>query len=180
MKKTLLLIGAFAFTALSAQQQATVNVNLYPIQTIIVNATNATVDLDYITAADYNDGVDATIVDHLSIYSTGAFAVKIKSDLATLESTNAGITENIASSDILVTASAGTAANTITGATYQGAVALTTTPQELFESATGGVNKSFTVNYAAKGAANTYVNKYFNVENPTVYTTTVTYSIEAR
>lgn len=181
MKKFIFLLATGLGLGTVAAQQATVNVRLYPIQTIIVNpgTANQVVNLDYHTAADYANGVNTDKADHLSVYSTGAFAVSVKADAATLESAHTEVTENINSSDIWVTASAGST-NTLTGVTYEPAVSLTQTAQELFSSTTGGVNKNFNVNYAAKGDANDYVNKYFNVENPTVYTTTVTYSIEAR
>ena len=42
-----------------------------------------------------------------------------------------------------------------------------------------GTDLKFNVAYNGKGN-NDYVNKYYNVENPNVYTTTVTYTIEAQ
>lgn len=178
--KNLIALAALAFGIVSVSaQQSIVNVKLYPIQTIVVNPGNKTVDLEYHSEADYNAGVDKDVQDHLTVYSTGAFAVSVKSDQATLTNADASITESINASDIYVTASTGST-NGLATATYNSAVSLTETAQELFSSSTGGVNKNFNVNYAAKGDLNAYVNKYFNAQNPTVYTTTVTYSIEAK
>ncbi|MHA6727005.1 hypothetical protein ACX3PU_02955 [Chryseobacterium sp. A301] len=186
MKKSAILFGALlGLVSITANAQttatATVNVRLHPIQTIIVNPSNQNVNLDYNTEADYLNGVDATQADHLTVYSTGAFAVTVKSDTDKLKSTATGVTEDIEASDIFVTASAGTTnALEATGVTYEPAVSLKTTPTALFSSTIGGVNKNVNVNYAAKGDLDAYVNKYFNVENPTVYTTTVTYTIAAQ
>lgn len=185
MKKSAILFGALlglvSITANAQTATATVNVRLHPIQTIIVNTANQNVNLDYKTEANYADGVNETQADHLKIYSTGAFAVTVKSDTDELVSTEAGVTEVIDASDIFVTASAGTTnALATTGVTYEPAVSLSTSATKLFSSTVGGVDKNVSVNYAAKGNLDKYVNKYFNVQNPTVYTTTVTYTIAAQ
>lgn len=185
MKKTSILFGALlglvSVTA-NAQKtgQATVNVKLHPIQTIIVNTP--TVDLDYTTEADYANGVSATQADHLTVYSTGAFAVTVKSETDKLTSTAAGAIDTpIDASDITVKASAGTTRPlNATQVTYEPAVALSTTAATLFSSEIGGVNKNVNVKYTAKGDANQYVNKYFDVQSPTIYTATVTYEIAAK
>ena len=49
----------------------------------------------------------------------------------------------------------------------------------LIESTIGGRDLKFSVEYAAKGN-DKYINKYVKGENPTVYTTTVTYTITAQ
>src|SRR5690554_7051473 len=62
-------------------KSATVKLNivLNPIQTIIVN-TQQDVDLVYKTIDNYGEGVLTTIKDHLKIFSTGGFEVKVESD----------------------------------------------------------------------------------------------------
>lgn len=168
------LVSAIAF-AQTATDDATVNVRLYPIQTILVNGSQKIVNLDYKSTDDYKNGVKLDESDHLTVYSTGAFAVKVKSSGAQLASAHSGITEKIDASDIKLTPSLGS--QQLTGSTLT-SVTLSQTPTTIIASNIGGVNKTFNVQYAAAGA-NSYINKYFNVESPTTYTTSVVYTIEA-
>ena len=50
----------------------------------------------------------------------------------------------------------------------------------IVSSSKGGVDKTINVNYAAKGDNNAYLDYYQNTENPTVFTTTLTYTIVAQ
>lgn len=171
-------LTAFAANAQDHTDQVALNVKLYPIQTIVVNAAN--VDLEYKTKTDYANGVTVSQGDHLTVYSTGGFTVNVKSEAATLTSLlGAASAESINSSDILISAAEGTT-NPLDGAAYETEVSLTTTGAQLIQSTTGGVNKNFNVTYRAKGDLNNYVNKYFkDGNNPTVYTTNVIYEIVA-
>src|SRR5690606_14460417 len=95
-----LVLTAFAANAQDTDQVA-LNVKLYPIQTIVVNAAN--VDLEYKTKTDYANGVTVSQGDHLTVYSTGGFTVNVKSETATLTSSlPAAAAESISSSDILI------------------------------------------------------------------------------
>lgn len=176
-KDTLFLTLAFAFFSVIAAAQnsaeATLNINLYPIQTIVVNAGTNIADLDYETKEDYKNGVSITKEDHLKIYSTGGFTVTVKTISPTLTNTlNNGI--SIDAGDITVTASKGTT-NGIEGLSYN-SISLSTSDTELISSPLGGNNKTFNIKYAAKGG-DKYVNKYVKTQSPTVYTTQVVYSI---
>ena len=182
MKKILLSLG-LAVTVLGTataqdgptdHDQVTLNVKLYPIQTLEVNTGQKTVDLEYKTVTNYAEGVESTNQDHLKVYSTGGFAVKVKSEDAALKRANGD--QKIAANGISVSAAVGTT-NPLATATVK-SVSLSTAEKTLIASRTGGVDKTFDITYKGAGA-DTYVNKYFNDENPTVYTTTVTYSIEA-
>ncbi len=180
MKKTLLLCVLLATVAFNNQafaQDVTLKVTLRPIQTILINPAQKIVDLNYATKENYSNGVKLDQVDHISIYSTGGFAVKVKSGSPTLGSAHTGISEKIDATDILITPTLSTT-TPLAGSTLS-AVSLSTTPKTLITNTTGGIDKSFNINYAAAGGGK-YVNKYFNVESPTVYTTTVTYTIEAQ
>src|SRR5690606_12766593 len=72
--------AAFAQDGPGASDVATLNVILNPIQTIEVNAAQKNVNLEYRTISDYANGVSATQVNHLKVYSTGAFSVSVASD----------------------------------------------------------------------------------------------------
>lgn len=173
---TALTIFGLTLTAQAQTDQVTLNVRLHPIQTIEVTSSQSIVNLNYVTTDDYSNGASLEQPDHLTVYSTGGFKVSVQSTSATLESAHADVSENISVSDIKLIPNLGT--NALAG-TDLNTVTLSTTPTTLFSNSIGGVNKQFNVEYEAAGA-NSYVNKYFNVENPTVYTTTIVYTIEAQ
>lgn len=175
MKKFILASFAFlGFATVSAQNNTvTLNVKLKPIQTLLVNPAQKIVDLIYTTAADYSGGVSSTQADHLTVYSTGGFEVKVKGANANIVNGS----KNIAANTITITASNG-ANNSVTGATYT-PVSLSDNDQVIATSSTGGVNKNINVTYAGAGA-DTYVNNYIAGQTPTTYTTTLTYTILAK
>lgn len=83
--KKLLLTSAIILTAtvfsFAQTAEVTLNVKLNPIQTITIGAeTDKTIDLVYDSETDYAQGVEVDIPDHLVVYSTGGFAVTVKSD----------------------------------------------------------------------------------------------------
>jgi hypothetical protein len=177
MKKFILasfaLLGFATVNAQTNTDNVTLNVKLKPIQTLVVNPAQKTVDLVYTTAADYSGGVSSTQADHLTVYSTGGFEVKVKSADANIVNGS----KNIAANTITITASNG-ANNSVAGATYT-PVSLSNNDQVIATSATGGVNKNINVTYAGAGA-DTYVNNYIAGQTPTTYTTVLTYTILAK
>ena len=183
MKKSIFIFSVIAtLFSLTANAQtntstATLNVNLYPIQTIVVNPAQSTVNLDYKTTTDYANGVNNDQGNHLTVYSTGAFTVTVNSSTNQLTNTTFSA-DNINSSDITITPKPGTA-KPLTGAVLTVAN-LSTTAQEIISSDLGANNATFNINYSAKGDNDNYINKYHNAQNPTVYTTNVTYTIAAK
>ena len=159
-----------------AQATATLNVKLYPIQTILIGGDN-TVNLEYKTKDDYQNGVTANMKDHLVVYSTGGFAVNVKSENEDLIYTKDGLTSKIAANTINLQATLGTG-NVLNSSSFS-KVVLDKSDKNLISSTVGGTDLKLNVAYNGKGN-NDYVNKYYNVENPNVYTTTVTYTIEAQ
>ncbi len=152
---------------------ATLNVKLHPIQTILIGA-NSTVDLEYQTKEDYSNGVTKTMNDHLIVYSTGGFAVKVKSENENLVRKEGD--SKIAVNTINLVATLGS--ENKSKSTFS-KVVLDTSDKNLISSTDGGTALKFNVAYSGIGK-NDYVNNYYNVEKPTVYTTTVTYTIEAQ
>lgn len=170
-----------ASNAVSAQvgsktAQATLNVNLYPIQTIEITG-DKTVNLDYVTKDDYSNGVEKKMNDHLTVYSTGGFAVKVKSESENLTYTKENTSDIIEASTINLTATKGSG-NSLAAANFE-SVVLTNADKNLITSTVGGSQLKFNVAYKGQGD-NNYINKYYNVESPNVYKTTVTYTIEAQ
>ena len=165
----------FAVAGFSEVTAQTVNLNvkLKPIQTLVVNNGQKNVDLEYVTKDDYANGVASMNADHLTIYSTGGFQVKVKS--AGSEMQNNG--KKIQANSILITASAGSEA--VNGAQYSQNVPLSQSESILVTSNTGGVDKKISVNYKGAGA-NTYLDNYVASQNPTIYSTELTYTIIAQ
>lgn len=183
MKKFILLAAVlFSVTTivkaegtLGNNDNVKVNVKLNPIQTLFVNPDQKNIDLEYSTVGHYSEGVEATMNDHLTVYSTGAFVVKVNSDVDNIKRQKGD--QTILASTIKVTAKDGDT-NKLDEASYN-SVSLSTTETNLISSGVGGVNKNFNITYAGLGGDG-YVNNYYNDENPTTYTVTVTYSIVAQ
>ena len=166
-----------ATPSLTNSDNITLNVKLNPIQTLFINPSHESVDLIYTNVKDYKEGVTLDKKDHLTVYSTGGFAINVNSSENDIKRANGE--QTIASSTLSVQASLGT--NNPLGGLFQGAtgVKLSTEKATLFSHGKGGVDLAFNVKYSGIGA-DTYVNSYFKDENPTVYSTTVTYSIVAQ
>ena len=171
MKQFLFAAAAlFAFATASAQN-VTLNVRLKPIQTLVVNTSQKVVNLDYATKDDYANGVKSTNPDHLNIYSTGGFEVKVKAGNASMQ--NGG--KSISTNTIQLTATAGSVA--VDGAQYSQNVQLTSGSEStLVTSTNGGVNKKISIEYKGAGG-DTYINNYIAGQDPTLYTTELTYTI---
>lgn len=163
---SILMLGLVTVNA----QNVTLNVNLKPIQTLVVTPAQKVVNLNYTTTDDYKNGVSSTNTDHLTIYSTGGFQVRVKSANATMQ--NGGKT--IDANTIQIKATAGSDA--VNGAQYTQNVQLSNTEATLVTSTKGGVDKKISIEYKGAGA-NTYIDNYIPGQNPTVYTTELTYTI---
>lgn len=161
------LIG---FVSLNAQQTVTLNVRLKPIQTLVVNTAQKIVNLDYVTKDDYANGVSSVNADHLNVYSTGGFQVKVKSANAALLNG----AKTIQANTIQVKASAGS--EPVTGAQYAQNVQLSANETTLVTSTVGGVDKKISIEYKGAGA-NAYLDNYIAGQTPTIYTTELTYTI---
>ncbi|WP_027388772.1 hypothetical protein [Chryseobacterium gregarium] len=171
MKK--IIFAAFSligFVTLKAQQTVTLNVRLKPIQTLVVNPSQKVVNLDYVTKDDYTNGVSSVNADHLNIYSTGGFQVKVKSANSALQNG----AKNIQANTIQIKASAGS--EPITGAQYAQNTQLSANETTLVTSTVGGVDKKISIEYKGAGA-NAYLDNYIAGQTPTVYTTELTYTI---
>lgn len=147
------------------------NIVLKPIQTIIVNYQQE-VNLAYETIDNYEEGVSTTIEDHLKIFSTGGFEVKVKSegDLSN------GEDSNIESSDIKILAENGTdneVVNSVAGPVVLGE------PKTLINSNSGGRDLMYNITYNNEsGGKDKYINLYKNGAN--TYSTQITYTIAAK
>lgn len=174
--KLLLVMLIVSFTTFS-QKTDNVNLNiiLRPIQTITINPTQKNVNLIYDTKDRYSEGVSREYTDHIEVFSTGGFIIKINGN-GNLININNNNNKSIPLSDVSITASNGT--NVLTTPTYN-TVKLSITEQTLISSGSGGRNLKYNVTYNnSLGAGDNYINKYFKLDgNESVYTTTLTYTI---
>lgn len=172
MKQMLLIIACLVSLTLQAQKSASVslNIKLHPIQTLIVNPSQETVNLDYRTKADYENGVTSKQADHLSVFSTGGFEIKVKAN----DLTNNG--RSISAQDVLIQPYDGS--NTLSGVTYH-SVNLNSSETLIISSGKGGVDKTFSVYYSAKGDFK-YLDLYRYSDIANVFSTTVIYLINPK
>lgn len=152
----------------------TLNIILNPIQTIQVNPDpdQKTVNIVYSEIGDYQKGVSVNKHDHLQIFSTGGFEVKVNSADKLINNKR----EEILASDITVLATPGTE-NGLEKEERE-AVALGS-EQTLIKSETGGRDLKYNVTYNNElGGNDNYLNLYDKDAN-NIFTTDVTYTIIA-
>lgn len=165
--------GLFAFATANAQNNTvTLNVKLKPVQTLVVTSALNTVDLTYQTEADYTNGVSKKMDNQLTIYSTGSYELSVSSNDATITKGNKVMNVN----SIQVIPTSGT--NGPDNAIYT-TKSLSNNPNTLVTSTIGAINKQISIEYKGAGA-NTYLDNYIAGQDPTVYTTTLTYSIVSK
>jgi hypothetical protein len=173
----LIICGLVCVNSVKAQKTSdvTVSIKLTPTQSIVVNSTQKTVDLVYATEGNYAQVVSAEMLDHLEIFSTGGFEVKVSADG---DFTGTGGT--IPAGDVTVRATRGT--STDIGSCTN--VELSTTPTTaLITAEEGGRALKYNVTYdnTEAGKSDAYI-KYISEdseEEESVYTATVTYTITA-
>lgn len=180
MKQTKLIFAVAAFffgiANLSAQtntENVTLNVRLHPIQTLVINSNQKVVNLDYTNKNEYANGVTSEQQDHISIYSTGGFEISVKNDNTVISAHG----KNLDANTLKIKAENGSQA--INGSPEFQERQLSPNEQFIVKSNVGGVDKNFKVKYIGAGA-NTYLDNYVAGQNPTVYTTQVTYTIIAK
>lgn len=184
MRRTLITIAILIITSTISVAQlessgstgsVTLSLRLSPIQTLFVNSAQKSIDLVYTDASDYKSGVTSEQKDHLKVFSTGAFSVNVHSESDDIKRSDGD--ESISAHTLKVKAAPG-ASNALSNATVN-EVSLSSTATNLISSGVGGVDRNFNIIYSGMGA-DAYVNKYYDHESPTVYSTTVTYTIEAK
>lgn len=168
----LLIVALFSVNGVMAQGpsnyaqsgQTTVNIKLNPMQAILVN--DPEVNLEYKSLANYNQGVETTMTNHLTVYSVGGFIVNVKSDGDFI-----GTNGSIEAADVIITA---TAAGDSPGTFAPVTLSTSTSETPLITSTTGGFEKNYNVNYSNKVAGDAFA--YAAKEGGT-YTAVVTYDI---
>ncbi len=156
----------------------TVNLKFKPVQSIVVNPDQETVDLVYAKKDDYRDGVSKIMEDHLTVFSTGGFVVSVEAlseNFMRIGGTETE-TETIPLEDVIIRAVNGT--NTAEADFSD--VELSTNPSTLITSDVGGNELKYSVTYNSAGSGYKYINKYIHPDNPesgSVYTAEVIYTI---
>ncbi|QBQ40075.1 hypothetical protein [Sphingobacterium psychroaquaticum] len=79
MKNCLLTFAFFiCFQMLSAQNAVRLNIVLNHVQNLTVNASQETTTLTYNTVEDYANGVAVVQKEHLNVFSTSPYVVKVR------------------------------------------------------------------------------------------------------
>lgn len=157
-------------------EPVTVNIKFKPIQSIVVNSAQKTVDLLYGTKEDYANGVSKKLDDHLEVFSTGGFVVSVASN-GNFKNHVATNNTDINAADVQILAEKGTGAK---DATFT-PVNLNTGAQALISSDKGGNSLKYNITYNNKaGADHAYIDRYFHPDAETVYTAQVTYTIATK
>jgi hypothetical protein len=175
----LIICGLVCVNSVKAQTKTsdnvTVSIKFKPIQTIVVNPNQKTVNLVYKTKDHYASGVSETRNDHLEIFSTGGFEVKVSTD-GDFTRKGGG---TISADSVTVKADFGT--GTDNGKFTFTEVALSTTPKTLITADKGGRALKYNVTYDnTAGANDAYINKYISEDSEkgeSVYTAKVIYTI---
>ncbi|MBX2951614.1 MAG: hypothetical protein KF870_03850 [Leadbetterella sp.] len=168
-----LISVAFVGNANAQNTTAEVNVNikLYKVQSISVSTPS--VDLEYKTEADYRTGVTTAVNDHLVVFSTGGFIVKVKAESDFMK----GSSESIAANTVQVIAADGSKKPTGT-LNYADNLMLSTTQAPLITSGKGGADLKFKISYKGGFGDDYIVDRFKNGDgNPNIYTAKVTYEI---
>lgn len=151
------------------------NIILHPVQTISINSSHNTADIQYLTREDYEKGVTATYDDHISVTSSGGFQVNVASNQENFISS--GSTVSIPVSDVSISAINGSE-NSLTGIFEN--VVLSTKPESLIKSSIGGRNLNYSITYDnSAGSSDKYINKNESKGNA-VFTTEITYTITSK
>lgn len=165
----ILLVSLFGLFSLNIQAQNSVslNVNLYPIQSIVINPNQQDIVLNYITKEDYDKGVQSEQTDHLTIYSTGGFQIRVNSIVNS--------SKNPPLNSLSIAPSPGSKPIPRSNVSYD-AKNLSALEQSIITSTTGGIDKNFNISYKGSGN-NMYVEYYDSSTTPKNYTYNIVYTI---
>lgn len=151
----------------------TVNIRFQPVQSIVVNPAQETVNLVYATKDDYRDGVSEKMEDHLTVFSTGGFVVNVKSNGDFKRGDGTMI---IPAGDMKITVDNGTDTETGDFTTQS----LSTSDLPIIAASKGGSELKYSVTYdnTSAGSGYGYIDRYIHPDSPeSVYTAEVTYTI---
>jgi hypothetical protein len=172
----LIICGLVCVNSVKAQTSGdvTVSIKFTPIQSIVVNPAQETVDLVYAEKDDYLKGVSKKMEDHLTVFSTGGFVVNVKSDG---DFKRGDGTMVIPAGDMKITVENGTDNTGTADFTTQ---SLSTSDLPVITAKKGGNELKYNVTYDNKiaGSSYNYINRYIHNDSPeSVYTAKVTYTI---
>ena len=158
---------------------ATLNVYLADVRSIKINPSQTVVNLSFLNANDYSNGVANLQSSHLEVTSTGGYIIKVKASSNNLVNGSNNIpVSSINLKPTLATSSTGVATNSVAGggaalaSIYLYEVGLSAAPKLIVESGKSAAKALYNIIYKANGGPD-YINAV-----PGNYTTTITYSIE--
>ncbi|MBE8719307.1 hypothetical protein [Sphingobacterium pedocola] len=158
----------------TAQQSARVHVVLHRVQNLTVNPTQQTTTLTYKTLDDYQNGVEVLQKEHLNVFSTTGYVVKVRLGAPRYHQLIAGNEEQVDMPAIRISAQS-VAAQPLTEFTPQFAGA---TNETIISNRSASMTEVFDVRY--QGPGNNVMSRFVQGAEVTELSNTVVYSIEAR
>ncbi len=175
MKKFIYTITLVVASVFGAQAQTSsdvqLNIVLNPLRTLTV-ANNSTVDLEFNTAKDYEDGVSKTIDNQLKVTSVGSgYSITAKSSATNPSNSLTQLNGDYISVAIFGGQGVSSAAQSLKSLNASDVVSLYTDDKSV-------VNESLHVTYAANlGNKENYYDKLDGFKQ-TIFSTVITYTIE--
>ncbi|MBN9299469.1 MAG: hypothetical protein J0I41_20885 [Filimonas sp.] len=167
-----LFVTVLAGIGAKAQTSGTTTLNVKLNDALSITVNDPTVLLQFVTTADYQNGVSVTMPSHLTVSSNQAYTLNVKTAAATLAGTGANVATLNASIvsvqlDNPVAQALGGTANTVNS--------LSSTNQPILSSATAVINKNVNIKYAIPSSVSS-TSQVLGKPADT-YSTTVTYTI---
>lgn len=164
---TVFLLGSL-YCDTYAQNSVILNVNLYPIQTLLVNTAQKEVNIEYNTreGEDYRNGVVSEQQDHLTIYSTCGFQVKVSAVTVAID--------NDMLNNISIMPSSGSKPLSQSHVVYT-RKNISEVEQPIISATKGAIDKNVNISY--KGASNDAFVGFTKNNTPVNKTYTVLYTI---
>ncbi len=159
-----------------AQSQNSVKLNIVfnHIQNLTVNPAQTVTTLAYNTLADFENGVELVQKEHLTVFSTGAYVVKVKVAGEDFIKMGGQATQNLTLPQVTISAlPVKQDASVLLETTV-----LSTAGKSIITSNHSAFNESFDVKYKGPGG-NVFLDYVSNNETST-YTNTVFYTIETK
>lgn len=173
MHRLLLVLFLFASHVVMAQTQGDVKVNIHfnPVQVITINPSQNTINIEYNTIEQYHDGVENHQKGHLTLFSTSAYEVSVRTRTPQFTS---GLDE-LSVSNLSITATL--PQGNINGISFS-SIQVDESGKKIISSTRPSLETTFDITY--KGAGNPeFMDRVVNGA-PTVYSAEVIYTISSK
>lgn len=156
------------------ESSVTLRVIFNPIQNITVNSSQKTVDIEYTTLEDFQQGVENRQADHLSIYSTGSYEITVHA--TDLFNNIADANKHFAPSNLHIAALLPHSNPT---GTFVSSIELDHQGKKIIASTAPAYHLNFDIVYKGVGG-HVFLEYALNTENTETYSTDIVYTISTK